>query len=53
MTHFKGKEPGILKELIAGDNVESEKKYKETITINPKVILTITYLRISKPNRWN
>lgn len=42
MTHFKGKEPGILKELIAGDIVESEKKYRKTISINPKVILTIT-----------
>lgn len=26
MTHFKGKEPKLLKEIITGDSIESEKK---------------------------
>lgn len=42
MSHFKGKEPQRLKEVIAGDSVESEKKYKEATNIIPQVIVTIT-----------
>ena len=42
MTHYKGKEPKILKELITGDVLESEKKYKDAISIIPHIIITIT-----------
>lgn len=42
MTHFKGKEPKILKEIITGDKLQSEKKYKETINISPHLVVAIT-----------
>jgi putative DNA primase/helicase len=42
MSHFKGKEPKILKEIITGDSLESEKKYKDSISVNPHVIVAIT-----------
>ena len=35
MTPFKGKEPKLLKAIITGDNVESEKNIKESISIVP------------------
>jgi phage/plasmid-associated DNA primase len=42
MTHFKDKEPKLLKEKITGDSLESEKKYKEDINVSPQLIVTIT-----------
>lgn len=42
MIQFKGKESKILKEVITGDIIESEKKYKDAISIIPLVIVAIT-----------
>lgn len=42
MTHFKGKEPKLLKEIITGDSVENEKKYRNSISIIHHVIIAIT-----------
>jgi putative DNA primase/helicase len=42
MTQFKGKEPKIFKEIITGDSIENEKKYKDSVSINPQLILAIT-----------
>ena len=42
MTHFKGKEPKRLKEIITGDKLDSEKKYKDTISVSPHLVVAIT-----------
>lgn len=42
MTHFKGKEPKRLKEIITGDRLESEKKYKDTVSVSPHLVVAIT-----------
>lgn len=42
ITHFKGKEPKLLKEIITGDSVESKKKFREAISIIPHVIVAKT-----------
>lgn len=42
MTHFKGKKPKLLKEIITGDSVNSEKIYRDYISIIPHVLVATT-----------